>query len=361
MKELRLYATLRPLEPDFGEYNAIDIGPNESKIVYIIGEIEDTESEYGPYLVDLFPDTYPNIDHLAGEDGFSVVCEGFESIVPGSYSEEYVVCKLKVTTDSSVSDKTTSVLIGNLEYRGEDEELSNEITINVHTTSSPEPDPPGPGPEPIPGEWIIKWNDDMKSTSIHEGIYWNVQDQSNEVHFVSNGRTFSSIYVDSDGWIYYDNVLVYNSEQQQYGGKWYCANPAYQTIYMTEDPRNFVDGPFIDEWQHFLIVNTTQYGIIDPLEPADPKIINIDLSLLDDPTTMPNNIPAKVFRELLLCKGAMKFGGIYVGTGKYKIIQIDYDGCKVNYRIPEVKIVEPLNNAPHQLIYKDGEVQWGAK
>lgn len=373
MNELRLYPTIAPDEENWEEQYSLVVEAGRTGSIYIIGALYD---DYAGELIDYIDlsDESPNIQIDYGFDYHATFSASREPVWFYGNRNYIQAWKISVIADSDAPNQQFELECQNFSYIPSvgAEPLSAKVLLtDISTKASsdppgpgPEPDPPTPWPAPMVGMWGIKWNDEMQSTDVY---HWSVQEKTNQfpdgVYFISNGEQFTSIKVDTDGVIKYGSKKVYASEQQVEHSGWNLENKNYQIIYVNVDPRQ---GPFPpNDWANFLEVNTSDYGIIEPLQPeptpTDPTTINIDLSLSDDPTTMPKNIPAKVFRELLLCKGAMKFGGIYVGTGKYKIIQIDYDGCKVNYRIPEVKIVEPLNNAPHRLVYKDGEVQWETK
>lgn len=84
----------------------------------------------------------------------------------------------------------------------------------------------------------------------------------------------------------------------------------------------------------------------------------------NDKTTVPNNLPPRLMRNLMMCKGGLNTkGAIYVGTGEMKTVTIyNRDNDSEIYNIPTLKVVAlPENADPNEtyvLTAKNGEISW---
>lgn len=84
----------------------------------------------------------------------------------------------------------------------------------------------------------------------------------------------------------------------------------------------------------------------------------------NDKTTVPNNLPPRLMRNLMMCKGGLNAkGAIYVGTGETKTVTIyNRDNDSEIYEVPTLKVVAlPENVDPNKtyvLTAKNGEISW---
>lgn len=88
----------------------------------------------------------------------------------------------------------------------------------------------------------------------------------------------------------------------------------------------------------------------------------------NDKTTVPNNLPPRLMRNLMMCKGGLNTkGAIYVGTGEMKEVKIynrenDFGIDSKTYEVPTLKVITPPENADPNTTYvltaQDGEISW---
>ena len=89
-----------------------------------------------------------------------------------------------------------------------------------------------------------------------------------------------------------------------------------------------------------------------------------DIDYGGNETVVPNGLPARIVRHLMMCKGGLvSAGSIYYGTGRSESVAIDVAGeggtITYEYDIPEVSVlVPPTGSGRYKLIWENGVLSW---